>query len=73
MGIDWLALTSEPQGAAEVARLVRTSPPLSGPLPGSLRTDEPQKIRWGSAPNGKPQAALVQLRSKDRSGFAVAW
>ena len=52
MGIDWLALTPEPQGAAEVARLVRTSPTLSGPLPGSLRTDERQKIRWGSAPNG---------------------
>jgi cytochrome P450 len=52
MGFDWLALTPEPQGAAEVARLVRASPPLSGPLPGSLRTDEPQKIRWGSAPNG---------------------
>jgi cytochrome P450 len=52
MGIDWLALTPQPQGAAEVARLIHRSPPLSGPLPGSLRTDEPRKIRWGSAPNG---------------------
>jgi cytochrome P450 len=52
MGIDWLALAPEPRRAAEVARLVRESPLLSGPLPGSLRTDESQKIRWGSAPNG---------------------
>jgi cytochrome P450 len=52
MTVNWLSVAPEPRAAAEVTRLVRRSMVPVGPLPGSLRTDERQKIRWTEAPNG---------------------
>ena len=52
MTVNWLSVAPEPRGAAEVTRLARRSMAPVGPLPGSLRTDERQRIRWTEAPNG---------------------
>jgi hypothetical protein len=52
MTVNWLSIAPEPRAAAEVTRLVRKSMVPVGPLPGSLRPDERQKIRWTEAPNG---------------------
>jgi cytochrome P450 len=52
MTVDWLSVTADSRAAAEVVRLVRRCVVPVGPLLGSLRTDEREKVRWVQAPNG---------------------